>query len=160
MRSKGLVALTSCVSLPLEVVMPKPSPHLIAVLQALFVTLLWSTSWVLIKIGLEYFGKVFGKATVAVAPQWTSQDCSNCRARVQKSLSTRTHSCPKCGHTQDRDENAARNILQKGLATAGHVGSLASDTRFAGHFSENAWGLDVRPTPQLATEVEPRIPLL
>lgn len=33
--------------------MPKPSPHLIAVLQALFVTLLWSTSWVLIKIGLE-----------------------------------------------------------------------------------------------------------
>jgi len=28
------------------------SPHLIAVLQALFVTFLWSTSWVLIKIGL------------------------------------------------------------------------------------------------------------
>ncbi|MDQ3398396.1 MAG: transposase, partial [Deinococcota bacterium] len=37
----------------------------------------------------------------------------------------------------DRDENAAKNILQKGLATAGHVGSLASD-------SENAWGEDVR----------------
>jgi drug/metabolite transporter (DMT)-like permease len=29
-----------------------PSPHLSAVLQALFVTFLWSTSWVLIKIGL------------------------------------------------------------------------------------------------------------
>ena len=28
-------------------------PHLQAVLQALFVTFLWSTSWVLIKIGLE-----------------------------------------------------------------------------------------------------------
>ena len=29
------------------------SPHLTAVLQALFVTFLWSTSWVLIKFGLE-----------------------------------------------------------------------------------------------------------
>ena len=28
-------------------------PHLAAVLQALFVTFLWSTSWVLIKIGLD-----------------------------------------------------------------------------------------------------------
>ena len=31
----------------------KPSPHLAAVLQALFVAFLWSTSWVLIKIGLK-----------------------------------------------------------------------------------------------------------
>jgi drug/metabolite transporter (DMT)-like permease len=30
-----------------------PSSHRVAVLQALFVTLLWSTSWVLIKIGLQ-----------------------------------------------------------------------------------------------------------
>jgi drug/metabolite transporter (DMT)-like permease len=29
------------------------SPHLVAVLQALFVTFLWSTSWVLIKLGLK-----------------------------------------------------------------------------------------------------------
>lgn len=32
---------------------PEPSVHLRAVLQALFVTFLWSTSWVLIKFGLE-----------------------------------------------------------------------------------------------------------
>ncbi len=31
----------------------KPSPHLWAVAQALFVTFLWSTSWVLIKVGLR-----------------------------------------------------------------------------------------------------------
>ena len=31
----------------------KPSPHATAVLQALFVTFLWSTSWVLIKFGLQ-----------------------------------------------------------------------------------------------------------
>jgi drug/metabolite transporter (DMT)-like permease len=34
-------------------VQSKLSPRLIAILQALFVTFLWSTSWVLIKIGLE-----------------------------------------------------------------------------------------------------------
>jgi drug/metabolite transporter (DMT)-like permease len=31
----------------------KPSPRLTAILQAIFVTFLWSTSWVLIKIGLR-----------------------------------------------------------------------------------------------------------
>jgi drug/metabolite transporter (DMT)-like permease len=34
-------------------VLTKASPHFQAVVQALFVTFLWSTSWVLIKIGLE-----------------------------------------------------------------------------------------------------------
>jgi len=76
---------------------------------------------------IEYFGKVFGVATVAVSPHYTSQDCSNCGEVVKKSLSTRTHVCPHCGHVQDRDQNAAINILKKGLSTAGHVGI-------------NAWG--------------------
>lgn len=31
---------------------PKKTPHITAILQALFVTFLWSTSWVLIKLGL------------------------------------------------------------------------------------------------------------
>lgn len=89
-------------------------------------------SWSQFRTYLEYFGKVFGKATVAVAPQWTSQDCSNCGARIQKSLSTRTHVCPHCKTVLDRDENAARNILQKGLVATGHVET------------QNAWGGDVR----------------
>jgi putative transposase len=71
---------------------------------------------------VEYFGKVFGVATVAVAPHYTSQNCSNCGATVRKSLSTRTHICPHCGHVQDRDHNAAINILKKGLNTVGHTG--------------------------------------
>jgi putative transposase len=69
-------------------------------------------SWYQFRVWLEYYGKVLGKATVAVAPQWTSQNCSNCGERVQKALSNRTHSCPKCGSLarqgRDRDENAAR----------------------------------------------------
>jgi putative transposase len=82
-------------------------------------------SWYQFREWLEYYGRVFGKVTVAVAPQWTSQDCSGCGARVEKTLSTRTHECPSCKAVLDRDENAARNILQKGLSTAGHAGTYA-----------------------------------
>lgn len=110
-------------------------------------------SWYQFRTWLEYYGKVFGKVTVAVPPQYTSQDCSRCGVRVTKSLSTRTHTCPKCSHVQDRDENAANNILKIGLSTAGHAGTWGSDTL-------NAWGKDVRPTSQLADLDEPRIPLL
>jgi putative transposase len=83
-------------------------------------------SWALFREWVEYFGKVFGVVTVAVPPQYTSQNCSNCGEVVKKTLSTRTHICPHCGHIQDRDWNAARNILAKGLSTAGHVGTNAS----------------------------------
>ncbi|MGF1676670.1 MAG: RNA-guided endonuclease InsQ/TnpB family protein [Rivularia sp. (in: cyanobacteria)] len=74
---------------------------------------------------VEYFGKVYGVATVTVAPEYTSQNCSNCGETVKKSLSTRTHICPHCGHVQDRDHNAAINILKKGLNTVGHTGIKA-----------------------------------
>jgi putative transposase len=83
-------------------------------------------AWTQFRTWVEYFGKVFGVATVAVAPQYTSQNCSNCGKHVKKSLSTRTHNCHHCGHIQDRDQNAARNILEKALRTVGHTGSHAS----------------------------------
>ncbi|MFH7027676.1 MAG: RNA-guided endonuclease InsQ/TnpB family protein [Heteroscytonema crispum UTEX LB 1556] len=82
-------------------------------------------SWYLFRCWLEYFGKVYGKITIAVAPQWTSQNCSNCGEVVTKTLSTRTHKCPHCGTVLDRDENAALNILAKGLSTVGHAGISA-----------------------------------
>jgi putative transposase len=75
-------------------------------------------SWYQFRIWLEYFGKVFQRVTVAVNPQYTSQECSSCGAIVKKTRSTRTHVC-KCGCTLDRDENAARNILSRGLGTVG-----------------------------------------
>jgi putative transposase len=79
--------------------------------------------WSKFRQWLDYFGYKYGKITIAVAPHNTSQNCSNCGEKVQKSLSTRTHICPYCGYTEDRDVNAAINILQKGLSTAGHTGS-------------------------------------
>jgi putative transposase len=60
-----------------------------------------------------------GKRVVAVPPSYTSQDCSGCGERVEKSLSVRTHVCPFCGLILDRDENAARNIQWAGQALRG-----------------------------------------
>ncbi len=68
---------------------------------------------------LDYYGKIWDKAVVAVNPAHTSQDCSNCGHRVKKSLSTRTHSCPNCKIEICRDTNAALNILYKGLNILG-----------------------------------------
>ncbi len=72
---------------------------------------------------LDYFGYKYGKITIAVAPHNTSQNCSHCGEKVHKSLSTRTHICSYCGFIEDRDINAALNILQKGLSTVGQTGS-------------------------------------
>ncbi|MEG4852154.1 transposase [Microcoleus sp. B5-D4] len=81
-------------------------------------------SWYQFRVWLEYFGKVFERVTVAVSPQYTSQECSSCGEMVKKTLSTRTHAC-KCGCLMDRDFNAARNILSRGLGTVGHTGTFA-----------------------------------
>ncbi|NJR23340.1 MAG: IS200/IS605 family element transposase accessory protein TnpB [Richelia sp. CSU_2_1] len=80
-------------------------------------------AWTAFRNWIEYFGKVFGVATVAVAPHYTSQNCSNCGKVAKKSLSQRTHICPHCGFVLDRDWNAARNILELGLRTVGHTGT-------------------------------------
>jgi putative transposase len=82
---------------------------------------------------LQYLGKVYGKTVVAVAPQYTSQDCSTCGNTVKKSLSVRTHICG-CGTVLDRDHNAALNILAKALRQAGiEINTL-------GHREINAFG--------------------
>ena len=40
---------------------------------------------------------------------------------VHKDLSVRVHECPHCGLVLDRDENAALNILARGLACVGSI---------------------------------------
>jgi putative transposase len=53
-----------------------------------------------------------GGKVVQVAPNNTSQLCSACDAKVPKTLGVRVHRCG-CGLVLDRDENAARNILER-----------------------------------------------
>jgi putative transposase len=77
--------------------------------------------WSTFRQWLEYFGFKYGKVTIAVPPYNTSQNCSRCGGKVKKSLSTRTHVCPHCGLIEDRDVNAAINILKLALSTVGHA---------------------------------------
>ena len=79
-------------------------------------------AWNQFRRWVEYCGKVFGAVIVAVPPHYTTQNCWNCEEVVKKSLSTRTHTCYHFGHTQDRDWNAARNILEKALSTVDNIG--------------------------------------
>lgn len=72
-------------------------------------------SWYQFTQWLDYYGKIWDKAVVAVNPAYTSQDCPNCGHRVKKTLSTRTHSCPSCGFETCRDTAAAANILKRGM---------------------------------------------
>ncbi|WP_293075745.1 transposase [Okeania sp. SIO3B5] len=62
-----------------------------------------------------------GVHVIKVNPHNTSQNCSNCGHKVSKTLSVRTHSCPKCQTVLDRDENAAINILNKALNEVGII---------------------------------------
>ena len=41
-------------------------------------------SWYQFRVWLEYFGKVFGRITIAVNPAYTSQKCSSCGTVVKK----------------------------------------------------------------------------
>ncbi len=74
-------------------------------------------SWGRFLAWVESYGVIHDVPVVAVAPHFTSQNCSSCGRVVKKSLSERTHRCRWCGLVLDRDENAARNILALALAS-------------------------------------------
>jgi putative transposase len=81
--------------------------------------------WAQFRTILEGKAVYAGRRVVAVPPAYTSQDCSGCGQRVEKSLSIRTHICPNCGLVLDRDENAARNIQAAGQAVQGATTRVA-----------------------------------
>ena len=68
---------------------------------------------------LELKAESAGVRVYRVPPHFTSQRCSNCGEIVQKSLSIRTHDCSSCGYVEDRDINAAKNILRAGARPSG-----------------------------------------
>jgi putative transposase len=64
-----------------------------------------------------YKAEKAGRSLLRVNPRGTTQECSGCGEVVPKDLSVRVHDCPYCGLKIDRDLNAARNILGRGLAS-------------------------------------------
>jgi len=82
-------------------------------------------SWYQFRQWIEHFATKLGRLAVAVPPQYTSQECSQCKVIVKKSLSTRTHIC-SCGLILQRDWNAAINILLKAVSRDGQSRSNAN----------------------------------
>jgi putative transposase len=72
---------------------------------------------------LEYKAEGAGKRVVRIEAENTTQACSNCGNIVYKNIAERTHECPYCGLVLDRDENAALNILLKGIAILRRAGN-------------------------------------
>jgi putative transposase len=71
--------------------------------------------WGMFRHMLRYKLEQRERTFIKVKPHYTSVECSSCGHHVKKSLSVRTHVCTKCGLVMDRDENAAHNILNRGL---------------------------------------------
>ena len=77
-----------------------------------------NASWYEFRTMLEYKCKWYGKQLIIVPPHYTSQECSNCHHNSgKKTLDIREWTCDNCGIHHDRDINAAKNILAKGLNT-------------------------------------------
>lgn len=70
-------------------------------------------SWGLFLTILKSKAESAGRWYREVAPNGTSQICSQCGQIVKKPLAVRIHNCPHCGLSLDRDINAARNILAR-----------------------------------------------
>ena len=68
---------------------------------------------------LTYKAERAGGQVMKVNPKFTSQMCSSCGYKPEQKigLQVRTYNCSACGLDLDRDVNAAKNILQRGLAT-------------------------------------------
>jgi putative transposase len=101
--------------------------------------------WSRLRRWVEYYGRLHGVPVVAVPPEYTSQDCSGirpdgspCATRIRKSLSVRTHICPRCGLILDRDHNAALMILQRGLEVARADGRWPRKTQEMSELSETS----------------------
>ena len=77
-----------------------------------------NASWYEFRTMLEYKCQWYGKQLIIVPPYYTSQECSNCHHNSgKKMLDIREWTCENCGFHHDRDINAAKNILTKGLKT-------------------------------------------
>lgn len=68
---------------------------------------------------LEYKRTLYGTHIIRVDARGTTNECSECGVATSKPLWVRKYSCSVCGHTKDRDLNAAKNILPRGMTQIG-----------------------------------------
>ncbi|MFP3283736.1 MAG: transposase, partial [Nitrososphaeria archaeon] len=75
----------------------------------------WSGFW----DKVEWKAKRKGTLTVAVDPEYSTQECPVCHTKHEVALSERTFVCPSCGYTAQRDLKASVIILQRALVGMG-----------------------------------------
>ena len=77
-------------------------------------------SWNTLVQYTTYKAESAGAVVVLVDPRYTSRECSRCgNIKHDLKLSDRIYHCNACGLTMDRDENAAINIRNRGIAKVG-----------------------------------------
>ncbi len=80
-------------------------------------------SWGQLVEFIQYKAAHQSKTWVLVNPRNSTQECSRCgyvlTGERQLTLNDRIFRCPACGNTMDRDVNAARVILKRGLSEIG-----------------------------------------
>jgi putative transposase len=107
--------------------------------------------WSLARSMLEYKAQWHGALLVAVPPAYTSQQCSACRHIAAENRPRQAlFRCVACGHTENADRNAARNILRRAneMLAGGHLPGTAG---YAGtHACEGARRKPPHPRPRSA----------
>jgi len=93
--------------------------------------------WSMARSMLEYKAAWSGTMLVAVPPAYTSQECNVCGHTAAENRKTQaTLQCVACGHAENADRNAAKNILRRGqeilsggrpASTAGYAGTNACE---------------------------------
>jgi putative transposase len=68
-----------------------------------------------------------GKLAIAVNPNGTTQNCSNCGTHIPKTIADRWHSCHVCGLELDRDVNAAINVKNLAVGRTVNKAQRVSD---------------------------------
>ena len=73
-------------------------------------------AWGRFTLKLEWMAKKFGSEVVYVNPKFSSQTCSKCEHKDGKNRQSRNvFACRACGHSENADFNAAKNLLARGL---------------------------------------------
>ena len=117
--------------------------------------------WSMARSMLEYKAAWRGVTLLAVPPAFTSQQCSCCgRIALENRKSQALFECVECGHAENADQNAARNILlraketiaQRRCANQTPAGGCPSST--AGYAGTHACSGEVtrRPKPRPAAQ--------
>ncbi len=108
-------------------------------------------SWSRFITYLSYKAQWYGR-TIIYADRFypSSKICNVCGYKNDRlTLSVRRWSCPICGTTHDRDENASKNLYKIGLThlTSGRVGTIQTQACGAGSIG----GMDIYPVYEISS---------